>query len=197
MRHNVTPSLRCSPELRGLGSGHKKGRRPARTVTGCTAPLSAEDATTGGSVTAMRFVPAVRQRLRALAGLFVTTFRAASSIANDAVQALSPKHPAQVIVLGFAAAIAVGTGLLMLPVAKQGAGGASALEALFTATSSVCVTGLITVDTPVFWSGFGHLVILALIQIGGFGVMSFSTLLGVLMALPQTKRRATTRNSFV
>lgn len=98
-------------------------------------------------------------------------------------QALSPKHPAQVIVLGFAAAVAIGTGLLMLPTAKQGGpGDASFLEALFTATSSVCVTGLITVDTPVFWTGFGHVVILALIQIGGFGVMSFGTLLGVLMA---------------
>ncbi|WP_354217621.1 MULTISPECIES: potassium transporter TrkG [unclassified Arthrobacter] len=95
---------------------------------------------------------------------------------------MAPRHPAQVIVLGFAAAIAVGTGLLMLPAAKQGPGGASFLEALFTATSSVCVTGLITVDTPVFWTGFGHAVILGLIQVGGFGVMSFGTLLGVLMA---------------
>lgn len=95
---------------------------------------------------------------------------------------LVPRHPAQVIVLGFALAIAAGTGLLMLPVAKAGDGAASLLEALFTATSAVCVTGLITVDTPVFWSGFGHAVILALIQVGGFGVMSFGTLLGVLMA---------------
>ncbi|TLM75577.1 TrkH family potassium uptake protein [Pseudarthrobacter sp. NamB4] len=93
-----------------------------------------------------------------------------------------PRHPAQLIVLGFATAIAVGTGLLMLPVAKSGAGGASLLEAVFTATSAVCVTGLITVDTPVFWSGFGQVVILGLIQIGGFGVMSFGTLLGVLTA---------------
>ncbi len=98
------------------------------------------------------------------------------------LQALSPRHPARVIVLGFVAAILTGTGLLMLPAAKQGPGGASFLEALFTATSSVCVTGLITVDTPVFWTGFGHVVILALIQIGGFGVMSFGALLGVLVA---------------
>lgn len=130
----------------------------------------------------MRFVPAVKRRISALTGLVSATFRAASSIANDAAQALSPKHPAQVIVLGFAAAVAIGTGLLMLPAAKQGQGSASFLEALFTATSSVCVTGLITVDTPVFWTGFAQVVILALIQIGGFGVMSFGTLLGVLMA---------------
>ncbi|WP_258803157.1 TrkH family potassium uptake protein [Pseudarthrobacter sp. NS4] len=95
---------------------------------------------------------------------------------------LVPRHPAQLIVLGFVLAIAAGTGLLMLPVAKNGVGGASLLEALFTATSAVCVTGLITVDTPVFWSGFGQAVILVLIQVGGFGVMSFGALLGVLTA---------------
>ena len=98
------------------------------------------------------------------------------------LRVVAPRHPAQVIVLGFAAAVAVGTGLLLLPVAKADGGGASLLEALFTATSAVCVTGLITVDTPVFWSGFGQVVILVLIQIGGFGVMSFGTLLGVLTA---------------
>ena len=113
-------------------------------------------------------VPAV---LRALAAGFTRFLRV-----------FAPRHPAQVIVLGFAAAVAVGTGLLLLPVAKAGGGGASLLEALFTATSAVCVTGLITVDTPVFWSGFGQVVILVLIQIGGFGVMSFGTLLGVLTA---------------
>ncbi|MET3932899.1 potassium transporter TrkG [Arthrobacter sp. OAP107] len=93
-----------------------------------------------------------------------------------------PQHPSQVIVLGFAAAVAVGTGLLMLPVARNGPGGAPFLDALFTSTSSVCVTGLVTVDTPVYWSGFGKVVIMSLIQVGGFGVMSFGTLLGVLMA---------------
>ncbi|MGC0236606.1 TrkH family potassium uptake protein [Arthrobacter sp. SD76] len=98
------------------------------------------------------------------------------------VRRLLPRHPAQLIVLGFALAIGVGTALLMLPVARNGDGGASLLEALFTATSAVCVTGLITVDTPVFWSGFGQVVILVLIQVGGFGVMSFGTLLGVLTA---------------
>lgn len=95
---------------------------------------------------------------------------------------LLPRHPAQWIVLGFALAIILGTGTLMLPVAKAGPGGATLLEALFTATSAVCVTGLITVDTPVFWSGFGKAAILVLIQIGGFGVMSFGSLLGVLTA---------------
>jgi len=85
-------------------------------------------------------------------------------------------------VLGFAGGVSVGTLLLMLPIAKQGPGGATLLEALFTATSAICVTGHIIVDTPVFWTPFGHAVILALIQIGGIGVMSFATLLGLLVA---------------
>ncbi|WP_262103557.1 TrkH family potassium uptake protein [Arthrobacter sp. Marseille-P9274] len=95
---------------------------------------------------------------------------------------LRPRHPAQVIALGFGGATLAGTGLLMLPMSKQGEGGATFLEALFTATSSVCVTGLIIVDTPVYWTTFGQVVILVLIQLGGFGVMSFGSLLGVLMA---------------
>ncbi|WMC86878.1 TrkH family potassium uptake protein [Streptomyces rochei] len=92
------------------------------------------------------------------------------------------RHPAQVVVAGFATAVAAGTGLLMLPVAKAGPGGAGAVDALFTATSSVCVTGLIVVDTPVYWSGFGQAVILALIQVGGFGIMTFASLLVLLVS---------------
>ncbi|WP_079166905.1 TrkH family potassium uptake protein [Streptomyces oceani] len=92
------------------------------------------------------------------------------------------RHPAQVVVAGFATAIAIGTGLLMLPVARSGPGGAGALEALFTSTSAVCVTGLIVVDTPVYWSGFGQAVILGLIQVGGFGIMTFASLLVLLVS---------------
>lgn len=67
----------------------------------------------------------------------------------------------------------------MLPFSKVGAGGASGLEALFTATSAVCVTGHIIVDTPTYWSPFGQVVILALIQVGGFGIMTFASLVGI------------------
>jgi trk system potassium uptake protein TrkH len=56
------------------------------------------------------------------------------------------------------------------------------VDALFTATSAVCVTGLVTVDTPVYWSGFGQAVILGLIQVGGFGIMAMATLLGLLVS---------------
>lgn len=96
--------------------------------------------------------------------------------------ALLPRHPAQAIATGFGLAIALGTAALMLPVAKVGPGGAGFMEALFTATSAVCVTGLATVDTAMYWTPLGHAVILVLIQLGGFGVMAFATLLGVLMA---------------
>nr|WP_228484857.1 potassium transporter TrkG [Microbacterium cremeum] len=91
-------------------------------------------------------------------------------------------HPAQAVVVGFGAAIAAGTVLLMLPIAKAGPGGASFVEALFTATSAVCVTGLVVVDTPTYWSGFGQAVILLLIQLGGLGIMIFASLIGLLLA---------------
>ncbi len=92
------------------------------------------------------------------------------------------RHPAQVVVSGFASAVAVGTGLLMLPVAKAGPGGAGLVEALFTSTSAVCVTGLVVVDTPGYWTGFGQAVILGLIQVGGFGIMTFASLLVLLVS---------------
>ena len=94
----------------------------------------------------------------------------------------SASSPARVVVLGFAAAVVVGTILLLLPVSRPGTQGASVLDALFTATSAVCVTGLITVDTPVYWSGFGQAVIVGLIQVGGFGIMTLATLLGLLVS---------------
>ncbi|GAA1976662.1 potassium transporter TrkG [Isoptericola halotolerans] len=83
--------------------------------------------------------------------------------------------------LGFLAAIAVGTGLLLLPVSTTGER-ASLVEAFFTATSAACVTGLVVVDTETFWSPFGQAVILVLIQIGGFGVMTVASLLGLLLS---------------
>lgn len=92
------------------------------------------------------------------------------------------RHPAQVVVAAFALAVAVGTVLLMLPVSRAGAGSAPFLTSLFTATSAVCVTGLAVVDTPTYWSGFGEAVILGLIQVGGFGIMTMASLLGLLVS---------------
>lgn len=90
------------------------------------------------------------------------------------------RHPARLVPAAFLVAIAIGTAVLMLPMARAGPGGAPLLTALFTATSAVCVTGLSTVDVPNYWSPFGLAAILALFQIGGFGIMSGATLLGVL-----------------
>jgi trk system potassium uptake protein len=83
---------------------------------------------------------------------------------------------------GFLATILLGTALLMLPPARVGPGTAPFLTALFTATSATCVTGLAVVDTASYWSGFGQAVILGLIQIGGLGIMTGATLLGVLVS---------------
>ncbi|GAB2465569.1 potassium transporter TrkG [Promicromonospora xylanilytica] len=91
------------------------------------------------------------------------------------------RRPGQLVIGGFVGAIAVGTLLLLLPVAATGES-ATFMEALFTATSAVCVTGLVVTDTPVFWSGFGEAVILVLIQLGGLGVMTVASLLGVLVS---------------
>ena len=92
------------------------------------------------------------------------------------------RHPAQVIAAGFATAVLVGTGLLSLPLATRSGERAELVDALFTATSAVCVTGLITVDTGSYWSGFGQAVILLLIQVGGLGIMTLATLFTVLLS---------------
>lgn len=78
----------------------------------------------------------------------------------------------QIILLGFLGVIVVGTILLMLPWSRSGEGSAPFLDALFTATSAVCVTGLVTNDTATYWSAFGQAVLLCLIQIGGLGVIT-------------------------
>ncbi|MBX0300922.1 TrkH family potassium uptake protein [Cryobacterium sp. 1639] len=67
----------------------------------------------------------------------------------------------------------------MLPISRVGPGGASFIEAIFTATSAVCVTGLTVVDTALYWTPFGQVVILLLIQVGGFGVMTFASVIGL------------------
>ncbi|MFD3748041.1 TrkH family potassium uptake protein [Nocardia sp. NPDC058633] len=86
------------------------------------------------------------------------------------------------VVLGFGAATVVGTLLLMLPVATESRTVTGPVTALFTAVSAVCVTGLVVVDTESHWSMFGELVILGLIQIGGLGIMTLASLLGLLVA---------------
>ena len=87
----------------------------------------------------------------------------------------------RVIALVFAAIIALGTLLLSLPVASRSGERCSVLDALFTATSATCVTGLTRFDTWSQFSGFGQVVVITLIQIGGLGFMSVATLIVFLL----------------
>lgn len=84
--------------------------------------------------------------------------------------------------LAFAAVILTGTGLLLLPASSTGVAPTTVLQALFTATSAVTVTGLAVVDTATHWSVFGQVVIMLLIQAGGFGIMTFASILGLVVA---------------
>lgn len=95
----------------------------------------------------------------------------------------------QIIIIGFAGVILAGAFLLMLPVSSRSGGFTPFNQALFTSTSAVCVTGLVIHDTATYWSVFGQSVILALIQIGGIGVVtvaaSFALLSGKKISLMQ------------
>ena len=82
----------------------------------------------------------------------------------------------QIIALGFFLMIMTGTVLLMLPISSKGREWTGFIDALFTATSASCVTGLVVKDTATYWSTFGHIVIITLIQIGGLGFMTIATL---------------------
>ncbi|TYP49814.1 TrkH family potassium uptake protein [Thermosediminibacter litoriperuensis] len=90
-------------------------------------------------------------------------------------------RPAQILVLGFATVILVGAVLLSLPVASKSGESVGFLNALFTATSAVCVTGLVVVDTYTQYSLFGQILIMFLIQIGGLGFMTMTTLIFLIL----------------
>jgi trk system potassium uptake protein len=89
--------------------------------------------------------------------------------------------PPKVLVIGFGAIILFGTLLLSLPASTVNGRGLPILDALFTATSATCVTGLVVVDTGDTFTRFGEMVILSMIQIGGLGFMSFATLLAFIL----------------
>ncbi|WP_436839208.1 TrkH family potassium uptake protein [Nonomuraea angiospora] len=92
------------------------------------------------------------------------------------------RHPAQVVAAGFVLAIGIGTVLLALPIATTERAPADWVVALFTATSAVCVTGLVIVDTESHWSVFGEVVIAGLVQVGGLGIMTMATLFTLLVS---------------
>lgn len=85
--------------------------------------------------------------------------------------------PVQILAIGFAGVIFIGAFLLNLPISSQSGVRTSFLDCIFTSTSAVCVTGLVTLDTGTYWSYFGKTIILILIEIGGLGFMSFATLI--------------------
>lgn len=88
--------------------------------------------------------------------------------------------PAQILVITFALLIVCGGFLLSLPIASKGEP-LSSIDALFTATSAVCVTGLVVVDTATQFTFFGQAVILVLIQLGGLGLMTMATMMAILL----------------
>ena len=89
-------------------------------------------------------------------------------------------HPVRSLPLTFLAFIILGTGLL-LPAARYSHDGSSVMPALFTSVSAVTVTGLASVDTATYWTPTGQVIILFLVQIGGLGIMTLATLLGLLV----------------
>lgn len=86
----------------------------------------------------------------------------------------------QIIIMGFMLVILTGSILLMLPFSTKSGTGASFADALFTAASATCVTGLVVQDTAAYWSVFGQAVILILIQIGGMGVVTIAVAIAVI-----------------
>lgn len=100
--------------------------------------------------------------------------------------------PSQILVIGFLMVILIGTILLMLPISSNAGEATPFIDAFFTATSAVCVTGLAVVNTLTYWSIFGKVVILLCIQIGGLG---FMTLVSALFLL--TKKRITLKNRLI
>ena len=93
----------------------------------------------------------------------------------------APMNAQSIIALGFLAIILIVAALLMLPVSSASGTMTDPLTALFTATSAVCVTGLVVVDTATHWSLFGKLVLITGIQIGGLGVMTVMALVSMLL----------------
>jgi trk system potassium uptake protein len=96
--------------------------------------------------------------------------------------------PPRILVLGFSLIIFIGTVLLTLPSATIDGQGLPIMNAIFTATSATCVTGLVVVDTGTTFTIFGQLVILSMIQVGGLGFMTFATLFALILGKRITLR---------
>lgn len=97
------------------------------------------------------------------------------------INPINKLSPPKIMLLGFGLIILIGSILLMFPISSKDGTATNFIDCLFTATSTVCVTGLVVVDTSLHWSIFGKIVIILLIQIGGIGFMSISSLIAVML----------------
>ncbi|WP_291634051.1 TrkH family potassium uptake protein [Clostridium sp.] len=103
---------------------------------------------------------------------------------NLGTKALIKKNiytPVQILALGFAILICIGAILLSLPIASQSGEITPFIDCIFTSTSAVCVTGLVILDTGTYWTYFGKTVIMVLVEIGGLGFMSVTTLVFIVL----------------
>lgn len=101
---------------------------------------------------------------------------------RELIDDLAFRAPARLAVTVFACVIVLFAALLLMPFATADGRGASFVDALFTAVSAVCVTGLVVQDTATYWSAWGQVVILAGIKVGGFGIMTVASLLGMIVS---------------
>ena len=121
-------------------------------------------------------VESVKSNLKLLTGFFLYFLNGVMKMKRKFT--LSTTH---VILLSFLITIIIGSLLLSLPISYQSGSNVTYIDALFTATTSTCVTGLVTVTTYSTWTLFGQIVILILIQIGGLGVVSFMALVMIMI----------------
>lgn len=101
---------------------------------------------------------------------------------RELVDELAFRAPARLAVTVFACVVVLFAALLTVPFATADGEGARLVDALFTAVSAVCVTGLVVQDTATYWSLYGQIVILAGIKVGGFGIMTVASLLGMIVS---------------
>lgn len=166
----------------------RRPKDPGAERDGSAAKGTACDAESGPD-----FFPALAMRRKCRYNIYIPVRRTERAFAMKQ-KGLSS---AQIIPLGFLLLILLGTGLLSLPFATADGTRAPFLTALFTATTSVCVTGLVVVDTYAYWSLFGKIVILLLIQMGGLGIVAVSSSLFLVLKRTFTIRnRALLRDAF-
>ena len=103
------------------------------------------------------------------------------SHSHSHVQRYMQQNPYRLLALSFLGVMIIGTILLMLPISSAHGQTTALVDAAFTAVSCVSVTGLATVDTYYHWSLFGKIVMVILIQLGGLGIVSFTTIIALLL----------------